>query len=412
MEIAVYQNYAQFKLALDNEIRQEAAGFVKIGYLLRVAQDTNILEESGYGNVNEFAKAEYGLDKSQVSRFMAINERFSQGGYSEQLEAQYQGYGVAKLAIMLQLPDAVNEQLSPELTKSEINAIKEEVKEEQKISDIEVMLEERSCSPILEQALSRILKEHPEIYEQVWEENRKAAKFNLEASSKDFAEDVMAAAGEALYTTRLEGIGKIMLKISSAKEKMTITNLRTGEVTEPAWEELGYILTFNPTKEYAADEWEDYYKETWPLKEEPKPQPKAEPKPQKVVTSPKPAPKKEEKPIKTQPKPSEEFMNKPIEEAKIEPVEEEIEEIAEEIPSEEPSEEAEKPIETQCEEPEVIVESKYMLNLKDEIVRTLGYIIRFVYDSKWNEAQGTLEKIDFMIKSCISEELEGKNERN
>lgn len=51
-----------------------------------------------------------------------------------------------------------------------------------------------------------------------------------------------------------------------------------------------------------------------------------------------------------------------------------------------------------------------MMNLKDEIVKTLGDVIGLVYDSKWNEAQSTLERIDFMIKSCISEKLEAQDE--
>lgn len=405
MDIAVYQNYAQYKAELDNEISREAAGFVKIGYLLRLAQDTDILRESEYSNVNEFAKAEYGLDKSQVSRFMAINERFSIDGYSDKLETQYNGFGVAKLSIMLQLPDAINEQLSPDLTKSEINTIKDELKEEQSISDLEVLMEEKRIMPIFEQAISNILHAHPEIYEQIWEENRKASQFNIEPSSRDFAEDVLAAAGDAIYTTRLEGIGKIMLKISSGKEQITITNMRTGEIDVPGWEELGNLLTFNPRCATAAEEWADYFGEEWPLKDEPK-----EPeKPQKVITSVKKEPKKEEKPIKTQSEEPKPIMNKPIQEAEIEPVEEEIEEIKEEEPEIEEVESTKNLEFTQSEN--VIVESKEMLRLKDEIVKQLGEVIGCIYDSNWNEAQGKLEHIDFMIKSCISEELEAENER-
>ena len=108
MEIQI-SSYQQFKQALDAEIQREAEGFVKIGYLLRVARDTDVLNGSGYENVNDFAKKEYGLDSSQVSRFISINERFSEGGYSDRLETHFEGFGVAKLSIMLQLPDTLNE---------------------------------------------------------------------------------------------------------------------------------------------------------------------------------------------------------------------------------------------------------------------------------------------------------------
>lgn len=67
-----YSSYADFKEALDNVVERVEEGFVQIGYHLKVARDTNILQESGYANVNEFAEAEYGLDKTAVSRFVAI----------------------------------------------------------------------------------------------------------------------------------------------------------------------------------------------------------------------------------------------------------------------------------------------------------------------------------------------------
>lgn len=300
MNELTYQNYESFKAELDRELMQEAAGFVRIGYLLRVAQDTNILEESEYDNVNDFAKAEYGLDKSQVSRFMAINERFSEGGYSDQLQEKYQSFGVAKLGIMLQLPDHVNEQLTPDMTKSEINAVKEEVKEEEKISDIEVMLEEKSERSLLWQILDSVMHEHPEIYKKIWEENDKAQRFNITTESSDYAQDILAPAGEALYTTRVSGVGKLILTVKTDAEKLIITNIRTGEVIEPMWRELGDCLRFKCAMESAEKAYKERYGEDFPVMEEPK-TPKA---PSKVTTTPS-KPKKEvvkepEKPINPQ----------------------------------------------------------------------------------------------------------------
>lgn len=426
MELSMYQSYTQFKNELDNEIKREAEGFVKIGYLLRVAQDTDILSQSEYANVNEFAKAEYGLDKSQVSRFIAINERFSQNGYAPELDLRYQGFGVAKLGIMLQLPDAVNEQLSPEYSKAEINEIKEEYKEEQKISDIEVMLEEKSADPLLKQIMDKILHDHPDIYEEIWEENKKACDFGIKCESKDYADDILAAAGEALYTVRVEGVGKVMLTIRGGKEKLVITNMRNGEIQEPDWEDLGKVLWFQPTWRCAELEWVDKYQEEWPIKQ-PAPEKKEEKKPQKVVTTPKEPPKKAEKPINTHTEKAwgvgksqqqaeetkveempvntqpEEFMNKPIEDAVIEPVEEEIEEIVEESTEVAPVQQSEKPINTHAEP--VLVETKTLIQLKDEIVKKLGEVIGCVYESKWADVQSLLENIDYMVKGCISEEL-------
>ena len=119
--------YQDFKVALDVEIKEAAAGFVRIGYLLKIARDTRVLEESGYATVADFAKAEYGLSKDVVSRYIAINDKYSENGYSDKLQERYQNFGVAKLAEMLTLPEAIAEELTPAITRNEIQEIKHEL---------------------------------------------------------------------------------------------------------------------------------------------------------------------------------------------------------------------------------------------------------------------------------------------
>ena len=84
-EITYQKTYKEYKADLDAELLRSAESFVRIGYLLKVARDTNILAESGYKTVAEFAEAEYSLNKTQVSRFISINDKFSENGYSERL---------------------------------------------------------------------------------------------------------------------------------------------------------------------------------------------------------------------------------------------------------------------------------------------------------------------------------------
>ena len=76
------RTYQEFKAATDREVYNQAEGFVRLGYLLRRAEDTEILAESGYKSVVEFARAEYGLTETYVSRYININKRYSEGGYS------------------------------------------------------------------------------------------------------------------------------------------------------------------------------------------------------------------------------------------------------------------------------------------------------------------------------------------
>lgn len=213
MDEIITSNYQQFKQALDTEIQREAEGFVKIGYLLRVARDTDVLKGSGYENVNDFAKKEYGLDVSQVSRFISINERFSENGYSDRLEAHYEGFGVAKLSIMLQLPDNLNENLSPEFTKSEINTLREEVKEESKVSDIEVMIEPRAADEI-DEAIKEMLRD-PNLFGPCTK--LRAAGLPSDDYVKQLKE-ILAPSGVSIKTVRVSGIGRVMIKFDESNE--------------------------------------------------------------------------------------------------------------------------------------------------------------------------------------------------
>ena len=42
-ELEELKNYSEYKAALDKQIKESAEGFVKIGYLLKLAKDTDIL---------------------------------------------------------------------------------------------------------------------------------------------------------------------------------------------------------------------------------------------------------------------------------------------------------------------------------------------------------------------------------
>lgn len=96
--VITYTDYATYKHDLDTELQGAVEKFVRIGYLLKVAQDTGILAGSGYSNVNEFAMKEYGLDKTQVSRFIRINDRFSKDGYSIRQVFRFPGFSSCKLS--------------------------------------------------------------------------------------------------------------------------------------------------------------------------------------------------------------------------------------------------------------------------------------------------------------------------
>lgn len=113
---------------IDNAQRKACTSIVEIGYILRKADDAELYKEKGFGSIFDFAKHEYGWDQSQTSRFMNINKEYSAGGYSCVLEERYEGYGQAKLAEMLNLPEHIREELSPDMKREEIRELKKEYK--------------------------------------------------------------------------------------------------------------------------------------------------------------------------------------------------------------------------------------------------------------------------------------------
>ena len=353
MDVITYQkSYREYKAELDNELQKTAEGFVRIGYLLKVARDTNVLAESGYKTVAEFAQAEYSLDKTQVSRFISINDKFAEGGYSERLQAKYQGFGYAKLTLMLQLPDAVNEALTPSYSKAEIQSIKEEVDEEKKVSDIEVCLEASQApeegGTFIERIVKQLLHDEPGIFIELHRE-----ALGCSVNMQHFRR-IIAPAGEKTYSVRLAGVGRILLILNDGSDNRAV-NSRTGEFEEVTWQQLRdaveKLTSFKEcTGKAAEDRWSELFGEPYPLNV---PEAKSEVAPEQQTKQ--PAVRKESKVQKARTESPKKPVNPKTEEKK--PVEQipgqaDISDFPEYMPEtvhKAGCENTEKPINTQCE---------------------------------------------------------------
>lgn len=264
-----FKTYEEFKDSLDEDFWQAEERFVIIGYKLKAARDTDILKESGYKNVNEFAKAEYDLDKSQVSRFMRINDRFSENGYSKRLDERYRGFGSSKLAIMLTLPAEINEELSSSYSKAEIQAIREEVDEERKITDLEVMMEEKDerqqDHSVFGRVLYQIGKDNPEMYLGIYDAACNTVYDDTIRPVVDKLMDVLAPDGEAIISVRIAGESRKMLSIKGADIDPVLVDIRSGEKQNRTWEQMfNDIKALSPDAEDARKAWEILYGEPFP----------------------------------------------------------------------------------------------------------------------------------------------------
>lgn len=219
------KGFQAFQEAMDHEIKEASEGFVRIGYLLKVARDTDILHESGFKSVAEFASSRYGLTADIVSRYIAINDRFSEGGYSDRLAERYQAFGVTKLAEMLTLSDEIIAAVPVQATRQEIREIKAEIAEEMKKSDLEVMLEkpEKELDTLAQEVLVQYFDKAPERYPKVF-----LAVHQPEA--EETLLEILAPTGSGMAMVRVAGKGKLMFSIDGTD--ISITNVRTGERKE------------------------------------------------------------------------------------------------------------------------------------------------------------------------------------
>ena len=117
-------DWLNIKEKLRKELQGVSEGFIRIGYQLKRIKEQRLYENDGYHDINEFAKAEYGLHPSTVSRFIAINTKYSIDGNSERLRPEFAGMGSTKLAEMLTLPDEDLPMIQPETTKESIRELK------------------------------------------------------------------------------------------------------------------------------------------------------------------------------------------------------------------------------------------------------------------------------------------------
>lgn len=299
MEIMQYgKTYSEYKKELDTEMEKAAEGFVRIGYLLKVARDTDILAESGYKTVSEFAQAEYGIDKTQTSRFMRINDRFSEGGYSDRLLPEYRGFGHAKLTLMLSMPDEINAELTADYTKSEIQDIKEAVDAEKKDTDIELMLEERQqvqaegIPEDLAEFVYAVCRENTGLYMELFE--------CIHGNGHLSTMEVLVPDGQQTYIARIPGKGRFTLFLQPDGRDGAFCSIRNPQDKQffPAGLVEKAFLNTVPQSENVKEAYEKFYGIPWP--EEPKdtPEKKTEKKTRVVKTE--PATKKAE-PEKTEP---------------------------------------------------------------------------------------------------------------
>lgn len=117
-------DYREAKEIIRNKLQGMTQNFIGIGFYLRQIKETEGFQKDGYASVYEFAEDQYGIKRSTAVRWMQMNEKFSQGGYSPFLDSGYKDFGKSQLQEMLYLDSEQLEEVKPEMTVREIREIR------------------------------------------------------------------------------------------------------------------------------------------------------------------------------------------------------------------------------------------------------------------------------------------------
>lgn len=89
--------YADAKDILREKLMNLKMNFIAAGYYLKYIRDNELYLEDGYTSIWEFAEGNYGIQKSTASRWMKMNDRFSEGGNTPILAEKYKAFGKSQL---------------------------------------------------------------------------------------------------------------------------------------------------------------------------------------------------------------------------------------------------------------------------------------------------------------------------
>lgn len=106
--VAHYQNHYINTLTAEassriikNDMTNVARSCISIGFHLKAVRDRKLFREMGYGSLWEYAADQFGLSMSSASRYIAINDQFSVGGNTPQLQPEYRNFSKSQLQEML-----------------------------------------------------------------------------------------------------------------------------------------------------------------------------------------------------------------------------------------------------------------------------------------------------------------------
>lgn len=118
------EEYQQSKEEIKKELSGIAKSFIRTGWYLDRIDRSGAYKMDGYKSVAEFAKTEYNMTPSGVSRFIKVYNRYTVPGDTPELLPQYEGFNFSQLQEMMQIPETDHDMILPEAKKENIRELR------------------------------------------------------------------------------------------------------------------------------------------------------------------------------------------------------------------------------------------------------------------------------------------------
>ena len=243
--LQIKTDYTALRDELKVRLNQAANSFVEIGYLLKIARDTDILKQSGYTTMGEFASKEFSLSPDTASRFISIYEKF--GDEQGHLQDKYTDHGYTKLVEMLQLPDSLAEEIPATVSREEIRDLKKIVQAEENITPLEVAMEDKGAAgdrDDLRRTLYSLFENDSVIYTNLWRaEIQPATDPGALSRGIELISTIMVSGGIGTVSTRVSGLGPMIISFKGADNDPVLINVRQDEKTPVTWPQFIEAVT-------------------------------------------------------------------------------------------------------------------------------------------------------------------------
>lgn len=187
-------DYQQSKKEIRENIGGIVKSFVRIGWNLTKIANSQAYKMDGYSTIAEFAKAEYDMNPSGVSRFMKVYETYSVEGDNPELKEEYRDFKFTQLVDMLQLPEEDRELIRPEMSREGIRELNRFNKEsENNPENLTAWMKE--TEDVVEKGIYLFYKNNPEIV-------KKMKESDWENRSVEELVDIVNPKGNTFYNTR------------------------------------------------------------------------------------------------------------------------------------------------------------------------------------------------------------------